>query len=183
MEFWVVPDTAGLPSVDAAAIVAAGGGGASPNVGKGAWVERDASQLIPASVITPVEAYDEVFLDELNFLGPDPDGFTIPNVTPAISRVMVSGQVGWVPGGTVDTTRDLSFFLNGSSGDFPPDASNFLPQTRNYINAASQPLVIFATSIPIPVVAGDFLQLTVTQFDSVSRNISGDNLFSIVVIR
>jgi hypothetical protein len=183
MEFWVVPDRAGLPTVDAAAIVAAGGGGASPNVGLGAWVERDAGQSIPDGVITPVVDYDEIFLDELNFLGPDDDGFTIPNVNPPITRVMVSGQVGWNPGGTVDTTRDLSFTLNGSGGTFPPTAANFLPQTRHYVNAASQPLIMFATSIPIPVVAGDFLQMTVTNFDTVARNLSGDNLFSIVVMR
>ncbi len=180
MEFWVVPNAQGLPTVDAAAIVKAGGGASS--VGKGAWVEKDNGQSIPINVITPLIDYDEIFLDELNFLGPDNDGFTIPDVDPPITRVLLSGKTTWNPGGTVDTARDFRMLLNGSSGDFPPDASNFLPNYRGYTNPAAQAITMSITSGAIVVTADDFLQLAVTNFDIAARNIGGNNFFSIVVL-
>lgn len=121
MEFWVVPNTAGLPTVTAEQIVAEAGG--SPHVGKGASVEQNGTgtQVLPQAARTPVDFADNgpalVNYDDLGFYSDSNSTvFTIPDVDPPIERVLLQGTVIFLDAFVTQTpsqSRSIQTTLNG----------------------------------------------------------------------
>ena len=125
MQFWNVPDQAGLPTVDAAAIV--GAGGINPNMGKGALIARNPGSLVadggPFLKLDWIGA--GVAYDDLGFFD-DQNGFVIPDVDPPIQRVRMWTHVVW-PGAL--GTRGMFHSFVGSNVPITGLGFDQLPET------------------------------------------------------
>lgn len=181
MEFWVVPNTAGLPTVDAAAIVAAGGGGGNGFAGQGAGIRNTGNQFIGTSIaplIFNTEDYDDLgFAD----LGANNDRFIIPVTDPQITRVRLSVFTRWNnTAGTQSGIRQVNISKNGSSS--VNEEGNSIRRERPPDQGSFDALYTF-TSQPFRVIAGDFFQVLALQ-SSTSGTLGMLNCgFSIAVLR
>lgn len=137
MEFWTVPNTAGLPTVDAAAVVA--DGGINPHTGKGALIS-----LIPGTTVLNTGPFIKldwvgatVEYDDLGFFD-DSVGFIIPDVNPPITRVRMWTQVVWPPNLTAGGTRGMFHGFVGGNVPFRGGGFDQLPEAttanHNYRN-------------------------------------------------
>ena len=90
MQFWTVPDQAGLPTVSAAAVV--NEGGVNPNIGKGALLFLNSGFAVTMSVAEIT--WEDLNYDDLGFsdFPTDKEAFIIPTIEPAINNVFFFGQ-------------------------------------------------------------------------------------------
>lgn len=143
----------------------------TPNPGKCAMVTLNANQSIINNTAT-FPTWNTVNYDEMGFFnGGSPTQFTIPS---GVSKIVIRGQVMWDVNAT--GTRTVDILKNGAS---------FAGRSVNIVNAASSGNTFQEiTTPPIPVVAGDRLQLWLTQTSGAALNIVNDQRtwFSIQVI-
>ena len=88
--------------------------------GQGALISRSSPQSIPGQAVptppTKIIDFDTVVYDDLNFAGPNDDGFTIPDLDPPIQRVQLWCHLSWFPnagvGGNSKDTDSAAGFQN-----------------------------------------------------------------------
>ena len=175
MEFWVVPNNAGLPTVSAEQIVAAGNGGF---VGMGAAVRRDSQLSIPNSGITDVPFEFEDF-DDLGFWDiSNPTEMVIPVTNPQITRVQFSGTLHMTnTQGGQSGYRSLDFRSNN-----PTDANvrnqNRWPPNDN----ALQDFIRTYTGRPIAVSPGEIFTFECNQTGTGAVTLE-DAIWCVTVLR
>ncbi|NIT36981.1 MAG: hypothetical protein GTN49_10870 [candidate division Zixibacteria bacterium] len=152
-----------------AALLAASGFFASPQVGKGAVVRGPNAQSIPPTVDQTI-TFNTVDYDDLGFFSAtQPTRFTIPDVDPPINRVIFGGAHRFDSGGG-GTRRMLNLRKNGNQqGNFIFPAGAFqlsANSTGTQGNRGS------ASSGPTEVVAGDIFALTAEHDGAGSININ-----------
>ena len=143
MEFWVVPNQAGLPTVSGAAVVA--DGGINPNAGKGALIT-----LAPGTTVADASTFIKlewsgatVTYDDLGFFD-DTVGFIIPDVDPPILRVRMWTFLLWPP-----TLGSFAAFHGFVGFNVPVTGGGFneLPETGSAVRTYRNTLA----GAPIPV--------------------------------
>jgi len=159
-EFWNTPDTAGLPTISYAELLAQitaslSGSGvlANPNLLKGCHATAGSTSITGGGrKIVPLDT--EIF-DDLGFLdlgGANPERMTIPDVDPPITRIIMGGAQTW-GASTNGNERTLVFVHNFNEIDGGSQMSlqpNPVPGPANrYV----------ATSPPLNCVAGDWFEV------------------------
>lgn len=125
MEFWVVPNAQGLPTVSGAQVVA--DGGINPHAGKGALISLSPGTTVAdgGPFLKLVWVGAGVFYDDLGFFD-DQNGFVIPDVDPPIQRVRMWTQLVWP-----DATGTRGMFHSFVGSNVPITGLGFdqLPET------------------------------------------------------
>ena len=161
MEFWVVPNLAGLPTISGARL------GLETNLGKGALVSDNGQTIASSNSFSLITPYAFTQYDDLGFFD-GTDAFIIPAVTPAIQRVQVWMNCGWEP----QTVGNRIIKIEKNGIDFDETGGEGLPASLigNFatgIQSGDQAQNI--VSAPIDVVVGD-------TFTSFAKQNSGGNL-------
>lgn len=197
MEFWVVPNTAGLPTVTLEQ--ALGDAGSSPIIGKGAQVSRSGFPLqsIPDSTTTDME-FDDLVYDELGFIqsGPPFIEFTIPQTEIPIRKVQLWIHCEWTSSLAVNGTEvTYNTFINtvGVGDSLTPGgvlSTRFVNNSNEdeaEIDVSSGHLVSFAqvsaasAGPVIPFNVGDTFRARVRQTSGIAADIVRST-FSMVVL-
>jgi len=124
MEFWTVPNNAGLPTVEAGAIVR--DAGVNPNAGKGALITLAPGSNVTTGPFLKLEWVGAtVVYDDLGFFD-DSVGFNIPDVDPPITRLRLWTNLLWPV-----TLGSLAVFHGFVGGNVPFTGGGFnqLPET------------------------------------------------------
>ena len=177
MEFWVVPNVAGLPTVTVDRLLQAS------FIGKGAMVRDDGITIASSNSGGDGTQQDfaaaGVIYDDLSFFDDGSDGFIIPVTVPAIQRVQLGFQCGW-EGGTVGT-RQARILKNGFSYDDNPGGVGMGGQIAPGFGINSDsPLSV--TTLPVAVVAGDVFTVFVKQNSGGNLSVT-DAVFAIWIVR
>ena len=139
MEFWVVPNQAGLPTVSGEQIVR--DVGINPNAGKGALITLAPGSNVTTGPFLKLEWVGAtVVYDDLGFFD-DSVGFNIPDVDPPITRLRMWTALLWPP-----TLGSLAFFHGFVGGNVPFTGGGFeqTPET----STAAQPWRTVLVSAP-----------------------------------
>lgn len=185
--FWTTADNnTGMKNItgdELAALINAGGGGASPFIGMGANVRASSNQNIVNGLQGTVVVFNIENYDDLDFvdLGADNDRMTIPVTDPQITRISLSAFFRWnnTAGGQTGV-REMIFTKNGGGGISSPGFSTnrFVPPDTGATDALNT-----FTSQPQQCVAGDFFGVTAFQNSGNDpQNLLGAQL-SIAVLR
>ena len=170
MEFWVVPNAAGLPTVTAEQI-AAEAGVTSLQVGKGASVEQNGPQTLPQAARTPINFAQagaaNVNYDDLGFYtDSNPTVFTIPDVDPPIERVVLQETVIFLdslvtqtPSGSREAQIELNTLVTTSVAALPWDE-------RAPVVVTNPTTRIAIASGAVVVKAGDVIEFSAAAVES-----------------
>ena len=177
MQFWTVPDRAGLPTVSAEAIAQAAG--ITPNIFKGALVSDNGQSLSSSNQFTLLTPYAFTQYDDLSFFD-GTDSFIIPDIKPAIQRVQVWFQCGWEPQTTGN--RIVQITINGI--DFDTTGGEGMPAllTGNFANVSSGDQASNIISAPVNVSVGDIFRSQAKQNSGGNLSVD-DQVFGIWVVR
>ena len=178
MQFWTVPDRAGLPTVSAEAIAQAAG--ITPNIFKGALVSDNGQSLSSSNQFTLLTPYAFTQYDDLSFFD-GTDSFIIPDIKPAIQRVQVWFNCGWEP----QTTGNRIVKIEKNGLDFDETGGEGLPASLigNFaVGIASGDQAQNIISAPINVVPGDVFTSLAKQNSGGSLSVD-DQVFGIWVVR
>ena len=174
MEFWVVPNVAGLPTISGERL------GLETNLGKGALVSDNGQTITSGGSFKIITPYAFIDYDDLNFFD-GTDAFIIPDIEPAIQRVQVWMNCGWEP----QTTGSRMIQITKNGIDFDTTGGEGLPATIagpfvSPIVSSDQGSNII--SAPIPVVVGDVFRSIAKQTSGGSLSVD-DPVFGIWIVR
>ena len=175
-QFWNTPNVAGRESFSYAQLLAQLTidlpTGLSPNVGLAA-VSRGSTQSINNLLDTPI-VWDTIEYDDLGFLdigsgSPRDERFIVPDVTPAIERVIFGGAFFWVTNLSGDI-RQINMRHNFSEhGSFFPEGSMQMVQNPSDAAFSARNSV---NSGPVRVSVGDIFTLSAFHDSGAGLNVS-----------
>ena len=176
--FWTAANNeTGLPNItgtELAALINAGG--ANPRVGQGVAIRQNGFQTfgVGASVVDFAQGGNAfVDYDDLGFYtDSSPTEFTIPDVDPAITRVVVSATIVFIDSAVSPPTgsRSLNMRLNGADVGTVPTLA-FMEVFPDQGSNETTRLVI--TSSAAQVVAGDVFTFFGGTSQSVQAQVNG----------